>query len=191
MEKKLRIFDLSHVNTISVPKGNSTPGNTNDKSERTTINAKEGFEIGPNTHKGTIKAIVWTRDPNILVTAADDKIIRWWDLRNRTVVQEQAVEGDIGSCEFTNVKPDVNDIGGGLPVLCIAAGKMVYFYGGKNARTLIKTVVLAKDVASVALSPIHRKFVVGWQKETWANVYDYDSEKELGKRYLSFTGISC
>lgn len=179
MEKKLRIFDLSRVNTISAPAGQASSGNNGSTSDRTTINSDEGFEVGPNIHKGTIKSIVWTRDPNVLVTAADDKIIRWWDLRTRTVVQEQVVQGDIGSCEFTNIKSDANDIGGGLPVLCIAAGKTVYFYGGQNARTLIKTIVLPKEVASVALSPIHRKFVVGWQKETWANVYDFDSEKEL------------
>ncbi|RKF76220.1 Serine-threonine kinase receptor-associated protein [Golovinomyces cichoracearum] len=179
MEKKLRIFDLSQVNSILEQNESSLRENKNQVIEPVTISASEGFEIGPGIHKGTIKAIVWTRDPNVLVTAADDKIIRWWDLRTRTVVQEQLVEGDIGSCEFTNVKPDPNDIGEGLPVLCIAAGKSVYFYGGMNARKLIKIAVMPKDVASVALSPIHRKFVVGWQKETWTNVFDFDTEKEL------------
>ncbi|TQS35082.1 hypothetical protein Golomagni_04507 [Golovinomyces magnicellulatus] len=179
MEKKLRIFDLSQVNKILEQNECNLADNKNKVIEPVTISANEGFEIGPGIHKGTIKAIVWTRDPNVLVTAADDKIIRWWDLRTRTVVQEQAVEGEIGSCEFTNVKPDPSDIGGGLPVLCIAAGKSVYFYGGMNARKLIKIAVMPKEVASVALSPIHRKFVVGWQKETWANVYDFDTEKEL------------
>lgn len=179
MEKKLRIFDLSQVNSILEQNECNLVDNKNKVIEPVTISASEGFEIGPGIHKGTIKAIVWTRDPNVLVTAADDKIIRWWDLRTRTVVQEQVVEGEIGSCEFTNVKPDPSDIGGGLPVLCIAAGKSVYFYGGMNARKMIKIAVMPKDVASVALSPIHRKFVVGWQKETWANVYDFDTEKEL------------
>ncbi|RKF75535.1 Serine-threonine kinase receptor-associated protein [Golovinomyces cichoracearum] len=179
MEKKLRIFDLSQVNSILEQNESNLRENKNQDIEPVTISASEGFEIGPGIHKGTIKAIVWTRDPNVLVTAADDKIIRWWDLRTRTVVQEQLVEGEIGSCEFTNVKPDPNDIGEGLPVLCIAAGKSVYFYGGMNARNLIKIAVMPKDVASVALSPIHRKFVVGWQKETWTNVFDFDTEKEL------------
>ena len=73
------------------------------------------------------------------------------------------------------------DIGEGLPVLTIAAGKTVYFYGGVTSRTLLKTVVLSYDVASAALHPSQRKLVTGGMKDTWAKVYDYDSEQELGK----------
>lgn len=176
MEKKLRIFDLSGAITAPSTNGSTT---SNGATDRDVIPAENAFEVGVDVHKGTIKAIVWTNDPNILVTAADDKMIRWWDLRTRTVMQEQAVQGEIGSCEFTNVKPQPGDIGGGFPVLTIAAGKSVYFYGGQDARTLIKKVDLPYEVASVALNPTQRKFVTGGMKDTWAKVYDYDSEKEL------------
>jgi serine-threonine kinase receptor-associated protein len=178
MEKKLRIFDLSKV----LPAATSN-GITSGVSEVVppTIPAEQGFEIGAGVHKGPIKAIVWTRDPNILVTAADDKVIRWWDLRSQAVVKEEVVQGEIGSCEFTNVRGgSQSDIGGGLPVLTIAAGKMVYFYGGADAMTLIKKVSLPYEVASVALHPGQRKFITGGIKDTWAKVYDYDSEQELG-----------
>lgn len=174
-EKKLRIFDLSQVGAVSATAANGTSSET----DRKLVTAAEGFEIGPGVHKGTIKAIVWTRDPNILVTAADDKYIRWWDLQTRTVVQEQVVGGDIGSCEFTTIKPEAGDIGGGFPVLTIAAGKTVYFYGGSDARTLIKSINLPYEVASASLHPIQRKFVTGGMKDTWAKVYDYDTEQEL------------
>ena len=178
MEKILRIFDLSRVSPATpTPAANGTV-------DKTLIPAEAAFEVGPGVHKGTIKAIVWTHDPNILVTAADDKMIRWWDLRTRTVMQEQPVSGEIGSCEFTNVKPQPDDIGGGDPVLTIAAGKTVYFYGGKDARTLIKSVVLPYDVASAALHPTERKFVTGGMKDTWAKVYDFDTEQELGMSTL-------
>lgn len=170
MEKKLRLFDLDTVRSSL----SSSPNNN-------VSNADQGFEVGPGVHQGTIKAIVWTHDPNVLVTAADDKMIRWWDLRTRTVVQEQPVTGEIGSCEFTNVKSEPNDIGSGHPVLTIAAGRSVYFYGGPNARTHLKTITLNFDVASAALHPSQRKIVVGGMKDTWAKVYDYDTEKELGK----------
>lgn len=178
MEKKLRIFDLSRVSPISAPSVNGSFAGSD--SAASTISADKGFEIGPGVHKGMIKSIVWTLDPNILVTAADDKMIRWWDLTTRSVVQEQAVEGEIGSCEFTNVKGEEGDIGSGLPVLTIAAGRTIYFYGGTNARTLLKSVVLPYDVASVALHPGQRKYITGGMKDTWAKVYEYDSGKELG-----------
>lgn len=63
MEKKLRIFDLSQG-------GDSAPS----------------YEIGAGVHTGTIKSIVWTADPNILITAAEDKKIRWWDLRTQSMI---------------------------------------------------------------------------------------------------------
>jgi serine-threonine kinase receptor-associated protein len=180
MEKKLRIFDLDKIAPISNPSPNGAVPSTNGTSDGNVILAETGFEIGPGVHKGTIKAIVWTRDSNILVTAADDKVIRWWNLDARTVVKEQVVQGEIGSCEFTNVKPEPNDIGGGLPVLTIAAGNTVYFFGGPSASTLLKSVVLPYDVASVALHPSQRKFITGGMKDTWAKVYDYDTEQEIG-----------
>ena len=173
MEKKLRIFDLSKFTTLN---GSTTSGD----SDSSIVSADKGFEIGSGVHKGTIKSIVWTLDPNVLVTVADDKMIRWWDLSTRTVVQEQPVEGEIGSCEFTNVKGEEGDIGGGLPVLTIAAGKIIYFYGGSNARTLLKKAVMPYEVASVALHPGQRKYVTGGAKDTWAKVYEYDSGKEIG-----------
>lgn len=172
MEKKLRIFDLSKFSHVN----GATEASDLDTN---TVSADKGFEIGSNVHQGTIKSIVWTLDPNILVTTADDKVIRWWDLSTRSVVQEQPVEGEIGSCEFTNVKGEDGDIGGGLPVLTIAAGKCIYFYGGANARSLLNTVVMPYEVASVALHPGQRKYVTGGVKDTWAKVYDYDSGKEI------------
>ena len=182
MEKKLRIFDLDRVDTSAPVNGNSLMnGNANGASDHKTITADMGFEVGAGVHGGMIKSIVWTQDPNILVTAADDKVIRWWDLQSQSVVQEKVVQGDIGSCEFTNIKGEPGDIGGGLPILTIAAGKMVYFYGGPDARTLIKSIPLPYEVASVALHPIEKKFVTGGIKDTWAKVYDYGTEQETGR----------
>ncbi|QSZ35037.1 hypothetical protein DSL72_007900 [Monilinia vaccinii-corymbosi] len=174
-DKKLFIFDLPKLNSTGA---NGATSNGNG-SNTTNISQDEGFEIGPGVHKGTIKAIVWTRDPNIIVTGADDKVIRWWDIRTQTVVHEQKFDGDIGSCELSNVGSGPGDIGEGLPILSIAAGKTVYFYGGPAANTLIKKVVLNYEVASVAIHPLQRKYITGGIKDTWAKVYDFDSDQEL------------
>jgi serine-threonine kinase receptor-associated protein len=183
MEKKLRIFDLDKI----APIANPSPSGTAPSGDGSVILAETGFEVGPGVHQGTIKAIVWTQDPNILVTAADDKVVRWWNLETRTVVQEQAVQGEIGSCEFTNVQGEPGDLGGGQPVLTLAAGNTVYFFGGPSARALIKSVVLPYDVASVALHPSQRKFITGGMKDTWAKVYDYATEQEIGTLRSSLT----
>ncbi|RFU29602.1 hypothetical protein B7463_g6751, partial [Scytalidium lignicola] len=178
MEKKLQIFDLSKAPPPM--QGTASPiTNGNSTIDPVTIPAEMAIEIGPGVHRGTIKSIVWTRDPNVLVTAADDKIIRWWDLSTGTVVQEQQVQGEIGTCEFSNTKSEASDIGGGLPVLTIAAGKTIYFYGGPTARHLLKSVTLPYEVASATLYPAQRKIVTGGIKDTWAKVYDYDSEQEI------------
>jgi len=172
-EKKLRIFDLESLR--------NHPDTNPTTTEPNSFSADRGLELGAGVHQGAIKAIVWTQDPNVLVTAADDKKIRWWDLRTQTVVQEQSFQGEIGTCEFSNVKPEPNDIGGGHPVLTIAAGKSVYFFGGPNARTPLKTIHFDYEVASAALHPSQRKFVTGGrlQKDTWAKVYNYDTEEEI------------
>lgn len=167
MEKKLRIFDLDAVR----PESYSGDG--------CVIPAERGFEIGQGVHGGTIKAILWTLDHNIIVTVADDKIIRWWNLATRSVIQEYGVQGEIGSCEFTTVPGTKNGIGGGMPVLVVAAGKQVFFFGGTAARTHLKTITFPYEVASAALHPDQRKLVTGHMRDTWAKVYDYDTEQEI------------
>lgn len=168
MEKKLRIFELERLINTEV-----SPGSDN------VIDANSGREIGAGVHQGSIKSIIWTRDPNVLVTAADDKMIRWWDIKSGKVIQQQPYSGDFGTCELTTLTGGPHDVGAGYPVLTIAAGKCVYFFGGHEARTLIKIVHSPYEVASAALHPIERKFVTGGIKDTWARVYNFDTEQEI------------
>ena len=84
MEKKLRIFDLSRSSTSSSPTYDSSASAITPPS----------YEIGAGVHGGTIKSIVWTADPNIVITAAEDKKIRWWDLRTQSTIGEYTVDGD-------------------------------------------------------------------------------------------------
>ncbi|KAI9844059.1 MAG: hypothetical protein M1838_002331 [Thelocarpon superellum] len=180
-EKKLRIFDLSRAPPSSPTTANGAGSGTNGTTTTTTTaaaaaTAAYSYEIGPGVHQATIKSIVWGTDPNLLVTAADDSKIRWWDLRTREVISEFQVDGVVGSCELSRVGQDSSSNG----ILSIAAGKSVYFFDALDSRRLLKTVKTPNDVVSVALHAGSRRFVTGGSSDTWVRVYDYDEGKELG-----------
>lgn len=140
-EKKLRVYDLAR--------------------------SDNPFEIGAGAHTGTIKSIVWA-EPNILLSASDDKKLRWWDLRSQDMIQKLDVDDIIGSCELS---PDGS-------LISATAGKTVYFFDALS-RSLIKSVNTAYEVSSVALHKETRRFITGGSSDTWVRVYDYDSETEL------------
>lgn len=168
MEKKLRIFDMAEI-------ASSTIGDTN------VIPASAGFEIGEGVHKDSIKFICWTQDPNVVVTASE-KSLRWLDLPSRGVIRHEALDGEIKSCEMVSLDPQYSspsDIGGGQPVLAVAAGKTVCFWGGHRAMEQLKRISLSYSVASVSLDVRGRRFVVGEEPGTWAKVIRYDDEVEI------------
>lgn len=167
MEKKLRVFDLTEVEfTPDAP---------------ITIPASAGFEIGEGVHQSAIKSICWTSDPNVLVTACG-KTLRWFDLPTRSVIHQEVLDGEIRSCEMVSLAPEwssEHDIGGGLPVLAVAAGKTAYFWGGRRALDLLKSIAFSYTIASVGLDVQGRKVVVGEEPGTWARVVSYDDESEI------------
>ncbi|KAJ1325433.1 serine-threonine kinase receptor-associated protein [Microdochium nivale] len=172
-EKKLRLWDLT--DKPEPPADGSAPASL-------TIDASTAFEIGPGVHTATIKFIVWTKDPNVLITASNDTI-RWFDLPSRTVIKQEVLDGEIGSCEFNALAPQYtspSDVGHGMPVLAVAAGKSVYFWGGPRAMDELKRRKLDYKVASVAVDPKSRKIVVGEDMPaTWAKVYRWDDDVEI------------
>lgn len=172
-EKKLRVFDLTEVPNPALN------GNTGGA----TIQASDGFEIGEGTHKAPIKFVAWTKDPNTIVTASDNTL-RWFDLPTRSCTRHEVLDGEIKSCELVSLAPKLtspDDIGGGHPVLAVAAGKWVYFWGGPHAMDEIKRMELKYTVASVGLDLKGRKLVVGEEPGTWARVINWDNGEEIGK----------
>src|SRR5699024_11074378 len=147
-EKKLRIFDLTRGGDNST---SSSPTGTQPNPDPTS------YEIGPGVHGGTIKSIIWNRDYNILTTAAEDRKIRWWDLRSRHPVLEYTVDGPIGSCELNSLAFRPNDPG----ILSVAAGKSVYLFDGMNPGRMLKKIDFSYDVASVAVNSESGRLVTG------------------------------
>lgn len=139
------------------------------------------YEIGPGVHGGTIKSIVWNQDYNIVTTAAEDRKIRWWDLRSRHPVVEHGVDGTIGSCELNSLAVRPNDPG----ILTVAAGKSVYLYDGLQPGQLLKKIDFNYEVASAAVNSDSGRLVTGSANDTWARVYDLHTEEELGMIFVS------
>ena len=187
-EKKLRIFDITEMKpqtTDPEAKSDGAPA-----ANEFTIQYSMAFEIGVGIHTAPIKFIVWTKDPNILITSSDNTL-RWFDIPSKSVIKQEVLDGEIGSCEFSSLAREYtteSNIGGGLPVLAVAAGKSVYFWGGPQAMDELKSVKMDYKVASVALDPKGRKFVVGEDiPATWVRVYRWDDDSEVGKLHSTMS----
>ncbi|KAK4454721.1 WD domain-protein [Podospora aff. communis PSN243] len=175
-EKKLRIFDLHEQKPLSSPTSTNQSVTT-----PVTIETSRAFEIGEGAHKDAIKFIVWAKDPNVIITASGDTL-RWFDLPTRQCIREAKLEGEIKSCELVYLAPAFSsptDIGGGLPVLSVAAGKTAYFWGGPRAEDELKRMTLPHGIASVGLDLKGRKIVVGEDPGTWARVYSWEDGREI------------
>ncbi|CAI7571660.1 hypothetical protein N7533_004203 [Penicillium manginii] len=172
-EKKLRIFDLSRSSGGGGGSNTSSPPLPPTGGENNSTGTS--YEIGPGVHGGTIKSIVWNRDSNIVTTAAEDRKIRWWDLRSRRSVVETAVEGNIGSCELNTLATQPTSPG----VLTVAAGKSVYMFDAITPGRLLKKADFGYEVASAAVNTDSGRFVTGSAGDTWARVYDLNTNEEL------------
>jgi serine-threonine kinase receptor-associated protein len=177
-EKKLRIFDLTEQKPAAAP--------ASEGSEPTvtpvTIPSSRAFEIGEGSHTQPIKFIVWAHDAEFLITASGDTL-RWFHVPTRQCVKTEKLDGEITSCELVSLAQRYSspeDIGGGLPVLAVASGRTVSFWGGPRADLEIKRYTLSHKIASVGLDLRGRKFVVGEEPGTWARVYRWDDAQEIG-----------
>lgn len=129
-------------------------------------------------HEGVIKSVVWQRGDgeNIAISAGEDKIVKWWDLRSMSKVSELAFNEPITSMERSN-----NAALGEL--ITIASGKKVFFIDAHN-KELIKEHTLAQAPSSASLHPsLADRFVAGATSDGWVRIYDFESgqERELHK----------
>ncbi|EFX05158.1 WD repeat protein [Grosmannia clavigera kw1407] len=174
-EKKLRIFDLAETRPRPSSPSASAP------IESVTLETGAAFEIGAGVHKDSIKFIVWTNKPTILITASGNTL-RWFDIPSLSCVREEVLDGEIKSCEIVELAQGYSspsDIGGGKPVLAAAAGKSVYFWDGEQFDNKIKDFQLSHGVASVGLDLKGRKFIVGEEPGTWVRVYSWEDGNEI------------
>ena len=165
-DKKLRVFDISRATTA--------PSNPDVPNTETAGSDCPSYEIGAGDHQGSIKSIIWTRDPNFLITACEDKTLRWYDLRTGRAVASFQLAAAPTSCEL-NTGLDNNPDG----TVSVAASKNVYFFSGSQPGQLLSHVKTDREVASVALNGAARRFVTGCATDTWVHVWDYDAQQEV------------
>lgn len=178
-EKKLRLFDLQE----NQPATSLDENGAEQTVTPITIPTSQAFEIGEGSHTQPIKFIAWAIDPNVIITASGDTL-RWFDLPSRQCFQTEKLDGEIKSCELVSLAPShssPSDIGGGLPVLAVAANKTVCFWGGQKADKELKRMNLSHGISSVGLDLKGKKFVVGEEPGTWARVYRWEDGVEIGE----------
>ncbi|CAK7275364.1 hypothetical protein SEPCBS57363_006643 [Sporothrix epigloea] len=181
-EKKLRIFDLAECH-------HQKNASSDSPVETVVLEAATAFEIGAGVHKDSIKFIVWTNVPTTLVTASGNTL-RWFDIPSVSCFRQEVLDGEIKSCEVVALAAghsDPKDIGGGKPVLAVAAGKSVYFWDGDQFDNKFKSFELSHGVASVGLDLRGRKFAVGEEPGTWVRVYSWDDGSEIGEFVLALS----
>lgn len=125
--------------------------------------------------KGTIKSLVWDDGQSgvIGISASEDGIVKWWDLRTLKDVSSFDMGEPINSMEMVH--------GGGT--LSVTSGKTVHFLDILGQHPPV-SIPLPHAVSSASLHPIYRdRFVVGSASDPWVRVYDLDSgqEKEVYK----------
>jgi serine-threonine kinase receptor-associated protein len=177
-EKKLRIWDLTRATAL--------PSDANEDTPRTATNISDGLEIGAGDHTASIKSVVWNVDYNIITTAADDKTLRWYDLRTPGTIATFTTDHDIKSCELsTNQSDDANP-----GIMSVAAGQTAYFFDGGRPGQLFKQVDFDHGIASVGIYQPTGRFVTGGSNDTWVRVWDLEPEKQLGMLATTCAGYA-
>ena len=171
-EKKLRIFDIRHGPTTS----NGSSPTAASPSDPIELEPESGQEIGPGVHEGNIKSIVWGPDPNTIITASEDKKLRWWDLRSGGLVSTFTLDGPLGGCDLSfsaNGRPTEKSI------LSVGAGKTAYFFSAKQPGLLLSSHKVGSEVSSVAVNPTEERFVFGSTADTFVHVHDFRDGSEI------------
>lgn len=145
MEKKLRRFDLSRPD--SQPDVYSAPG-------------------ASTAHDGMIKSVIWDEGRRLIISASEDKRIRWWDPRlgggPNSMVAEVNFPDGLASVE--------RSFGGDW--LSVASGKKAIFLDTDTRETIFEH-TLANPVSSCLLAPRTRdRSVTGSLADGWVRVSD-------------------
>ncbi|KAG2349371.1 WD40 repeat-like protein [Suillus weaverae] len=144
-EKKVRIFDLA----------------------RPDVDADFLGDVGLPSHDGTVKSVVWVGE-HTGVSAGEDGIIKWWDLRTRKLTTTMTFPNPITSMELS---PQTKR-------LVVTSGKTVAFIPALPSGTPTHSLNLAYSPSSASVHPILQdRFVTGNLGDEWVRVHGMDGEE--------------
>ncbi|KIK59670.1 hypothetical protein GYMLUDRAFT_44108 [Collybiopsis luxurians FD-317 M1] len=147
-EKKVRIFDLNRPDAD--PDFLSETG-------------------GALSHEATVKSVVWVGDFTG-VTAGEDGLIKWWDLRTRTLATSITFPNPITSMELSRQTGR----------LVVTSGNAVAFMHAlpSNNAGPSHTLTLPYSPSSASIHPILQdRFVTGNQGDEWVRIHGMDGEE--------------
>ncbi|PWN47628.1 WD40 repeat-like protein [Violaceomyces palustris] len=155
-EKKLRLFDLNRpeADPYLLMNGGSDKG---------------------LAHEGIIKSVVWQRGDgalfnNVVVSQAEDRLIRWWDTRTLGKIDEMKFQEPI-----TSMERSTGAFGEGLTV---TSGKDVYFIDSES-RQVKKKHTLPQAPSSASIHPtLADRLITGSVNDGWVRIYDLETGKE-------------
>jgi serine-threonine kinase receptor-associated protein len=126
-------------------------------------------EGGGLSHDGTIKSVVWF-DENTGVSGGEDRIIKWWDRRTRTVTRKISFDNPITSMELSSQTQR----------LVVTSGKMVAFIPAQPAEmgTPAHSLNLPYAPSSASIHPIWKdRFVTGSTTDEWVRIHGINGEE--------------
>ncbi|EPQ26986.1 uncharacterized protein PFL1_05622 [Pseudozyma flocculosa PF-1] len=194
-EKKLRLFDLSrpdaepdyllidgekgtaHDGTIkSVVWHRHLDGSTGPTATATGAGAGAGAATATSNGRGTRgNGAAGASEDSVVVSAGEDRTVRWWDTRTLRKTHELKFDDPI-----TSMERSYGSLG---EILTVTSGKKVLFIDAAS-RTPLQTHTLPITPSSVSLHPtLGDRFVAGATEDGWVRVYDFATgqERELHK----------
>jgi len=154
-EKKLRLFDLGKPPTDAA---GAQLFRTNDAG---------------TTHEGLIRSVVLGRGVDTaqtIVTASEDKLIQWWDLRTMEPVHDMVLD-----VPFVSMERCAGSFG---EYVTIAAGHDAWFVD-LGTHEVVQKHTLDITPSSISLHPTSADaFVAGCTADEWVRMFDYSTGQE-------------
>ncbi|KIY51101.1 WD40 repeat-like protein [Fistulina hepatica ATCC 64428] len=123
---------------------------------------------GATAHDGTIKSVVWVGD-HTGVSAGEDGMIKWWDLRTRKMTTSLSFPSPVTSMELSTETKR----------LVVTSGNTVAFIPDlPTARTQTHSVQLSYAPSSASIHPIWTdRFVTGSLGDEWVRVHSMNGDE--------------